>query len=164
MRKLLTSVAAVGVLAVPATLAFAAENDNEKIEAAALVSPRAELNDVDRSRDRNEGERLVALGTPVEQGGGVAAAAPAPAPAPAAPTSGTTASPQLGSIAACESGGDPSAVSPDGLYRGKYQFSYETWASVGGSGDPAAAPESEQDMRAQTLLNQAGTSPWPNCG
>jgi len=70
----------------------------------------------------------------------------------------------LDSIAACESGGDPTAVSPDGTYRGKYQFDYGTWASMGGSGDPAAAPEAEQDMRAAMLYSSAGSSPWPVCG
>jgi len=70
----------------------------------------------------------------------------------------------LDSIAACESGGNPAAVSPDGTYRGKYQFDYGTWASVGGSGDPAAAPVAEQDMRAAMLYSQAGSSPWPICG
>jgi hypothetical protein len=34
---------------------------------------------------------------------------------------------------------------------------------VGGSGDPAAAPEAEQDRRAATLMVQAGPSAWPNC-
>ena len=46
----------------------------------------------------------------------------------------------LESIAACESGGNPEAVSSEGTYRGKYQFDQGTWESVGGSGDPAAAP------------------------
>ena len=70
----------------------------------------------------------------------------------------------LESIAACESGGDPTAVSSDGTYRGKYQFDYGTWESVGGSGDPAAAPEEEQDYRAALLYSQSGSSPWPVCG
>jgi hypothetical protein len=70
----------------------------------------------------------------------------------------------LDAIAACESGGDPTAVSSDGSYRGKYQFDYGTWAAVGGSGDPAAAPESEQDYRAALLYVQSGSSPWPICG
>jgi len=70
----------------------------------------------------------------------------------------------LDAIGACESGGDPTAVSSDGSYRGKYQFDYGTWESVGGSGDPAAAPESEQDYRAALLYAQAGSSPWPVCG
>jgi Transglycosylase-like domain len=70
----------------------------------------------------------------------------------------------LDAIGACESGGDPTSVSSDGSYRGKYQFDYGTWESVGGSGDPAAAPESEQDYRAALLYAQAGSSPWPICG
>jgi hypothetical protein len=70
----------------------------------------------------------------------------------------------LESIAACESGGDPTAVSSDGTYRGKYQFDYGTWESMGGSGDPAAAPESEQDYRAALLYASSGSSPWPICG
>jgi Transglycosylase-like domain len=70
----------------------------------------------------------------------------------------------LESIASCESGGDPTIVSSDGSYRGKYQFDFGTWESVGGSGDPAAAPESEQDYRAALLYAQSGSSPWPVCG
>jgi len=70
----------------------------------------------------------------------------------------------LDAIGACESGGDPTAVSADGAYRGKYQFDYGTWASVGGSGDPAAASEAEQDYRAALLYARAGSSPWPVCG
>jgi hypothetical protein len=66
-------------------------------------------------------------------------------------------------IAQCESGGDPAAVSSDGRYRGKYQFSRATWRAMGGSGDPAAAPESVQDAMAAKLLAARGTSPWPNC-
>ena len=70
----------------------------------------------------------------------------------------------LEAIAACESGGDPTIVSSDGSYRGKYQFSFSTWASVGGSGDPAAASEQEQDYRAALLYAASGSSPWPVCG
>jgi soluble lytic murein transglycosylase-like protein len=70
----------------------------------------------------------------------------------------------LDAIAACESGGNPTAVSSDGSYRGKYQFDYGTWESVGGSGDPATASEAEQDYRAALLYSEAGSSPWPICG
>ncbi len=70
----------------------------------------------------------------------------------------------LDSIAACESGGDPTAVSSDGSYRGKYQFDLGTWESVGGHGDPVAAPEAEQDYRAALLYSRSGSSPWPVCG
>jgi soluble lytic murein transglycosylase-like protein len=70
----------------------------------------------------------------------------------------------LEAIASCESGGNPAAISSDGSYRGKYQFDYGTWESVGGSGDPAAASEAEQDYRAALLYTQSGSSPWPICG
>jgi hypothetical protein len=70
----------------------------------------------------------------------------------------------LESIASCESGGDPKVLSSDGSYRGKYQFDYGTWESVGGHGDPAAAPEVEQDYRAALLYSRSGSSPWPVCG
>jgi soluble lytic murein transglycosylase-like protein len=69
----------------------------------------------------------------------------------------------LEAIAACESGGDPTAVNPAGYY-GKYQFDTGTWASVGGSGNPAEASEAEQDYRASLLYSRAGASPWPVCG
>lgn len=70
----------------------------------------------------------------------------------------------LQAIAACESGGDPTAVSADGAYHGLYQFDYGTWESVGGSGDPAAASPEEQSYRAALLYSQSGSSPWPICG
>ena len=75
----------------------------------------------------------------------------------------SVADPLLARIAACESGGDPTAVSADGRYHGKYQFSRATWRSMGGTGNPARAPEAEQDRIAAKLLARAGTSPWPNC-
>jgi hypothetical protein len=69
----------------------------------------------------------------------------------------------LAQIAQCESGGNPAAISPDGRYRGKYQFTRATWRAMGGSGDPAQAPVAEQDRLAALLLARAGTSPWPVC-
>ena len=62
-------------------------------------------------------------------------------------------------IAECESGGDPQAVSADGRYRGKYQFTRSMWRALGGKGDPAAAPESMQDRLALRLYRRSGTSP-----
>ncbi len=71
---------------------------------------------------------------------------------------------RLESIASCESGGDPTSVSSGGTYRGKYQFDRSAWASVGGHGDPAKAPELEQDYRAAALVKSSGYGRWPNCG
>jgi hypothetical protein len=70
----------------------------------------------------------------------------------------------LQAIAQCESGGNPQAVGGGGQFRGKYQFTRETWAAVGGSGDPAAASEAEQDQRAAILYQRSGASNWPVCG
>jgi peptidoglycan hydrolase-like protein with peptidoglycan-binding domain len=83
----------------------------------------------------------------------------------AADTSSGTGAPtaELARIAQCESGGNPSAVSAGGTYRGKYQFSRETWRELGGAGDPASAPESEQDRLAVVLMQRQGPAAWPNC-
>jgi peptidoglycan hydrolase-like protein with peptidoglycan-binding domain len=80
---------------------------------------------------------------------------------PSSGSSGTSA--ELQKIASCESSGNPTAVSPGGTYRGKYQFSRETWRELGGSGDPASAPESEQDQMAAKLMATQGPGAWPNC-
>ena len=69
----------------------------------------------------------------------------------------------LQSIMACESGGNPAAIGGGGQYRGAFQMTYSTWASVGGSGDPAAAPLAEQVRRAQILYATAGPGQWPVC-
>lgn len=76
---------------------------------------------------------------------------------------GSDVSGELRRIAQCESGGNPRAVSRDGRYRGKYQFDRATWRAVGGRGDPADAPEAEQDRRAQQLYERSGSAPWSNC-
>jgi alpha-D-ribose 1-methylphosphonate 5-triphosphate synthase subunit PhnG len=54
-------------------------------------------------------------------------------------------------------------VSADGTYHGKYQFDMSTWRSLGGTGDPAAAPEATQDRLAVKLYKQRGTAPWGRC-
>jgi hypothetical protein len=69
----------------------------------------------------------------------------------------------LQAIMACESGGNPAAIGGGGQYRGAFQMTYSTWASVGGSGDPAAAPLAEQVRRAQILYATAGPGQWPVC-
>ena len=70
----------------------------------------------------------------------------------------------LEAIAACESGGNPEAVSPEGTYMGLYQFDQGTWESVGGTGSPIEASAAEQTYRAALLYSESGSSPWPVCG
>jgi hypothetical protein len=101
---------------------------------------------------------------PTTDGGGVTPSTTPPTPTLPANLAPITAQERaiLDKIAKCESEGDPTATS--GKFRGKYQFDVETWKTVGGSGDPAAASEIEQDQRAAILLRQRGTAPWPVCG
>ena len=106
-------------------------------------------------------QTAAALGLPSGQ---QAAARAASTSAGATSASASGGSSTLSAIAQCESGGDPAAISSDGAYRGKYQFSRSTWKAMGGSGDPAAAPEAEQDRLAAALLAAQGTAPWPVCG
>ena len=71
----------------------------------------------------------------------------------------------LREIAECESGGNITAVSSNGRYYGKYQFSKATWKANGGRGsNPAAASEAEQDRVALKLYRAEGLRPWPSCG
>lgn len=65
-------------------------------------------------------------------------------------------------VAECESGGNPTTNTGNGFY-GKWQFDWGTWASVGGSGNAAYAPEAEQDYRAYLLWRSRGWQPWPAC-
>ncbi|WP_158220839.1 resuscitation-promoting factor [Kineosporia sp. R_H_3] len=67
-------------------------------------------------------------------------------------------------LAKCESGGNPSIVSSNGLYHGLYQFSVSTWRAVGGSGLPSQASAAEQTYRAKLLYKKAGAGQWPHCG
>jgi uncharacterized protein YabE (DUF348 family) len=69
------------------------------------------------------------------------------------------------SLAKCESGGRPGAVSSTGKYHGLYQFSLPTWRAVGGTGLPSEASAAEQTMRAHKLYQVANwRTQWPVCG
>jgi hypothetical protein len=72
--------------------------------------------------------------------------------------------PVMHRIAQCESHGDPRAIGGGGTFRGALQFMQSTWESVGGEGDPAAAPLEEQLRRGALLMARSGSSPWPQCG
>ena len=71
-----------------------------------------------------------------------------------------------GKIAQCESGGNPRAVSPNGLYRGLYQISASTWAAYGGTSyaaRPDLASPSQQLAVAQKIQLGQGWNAWPTC-
>jgi hypothetical protein len=75
----------------------------------------------------------------------------------------------LGPTGACESGGTRSlksglhAISPGGIYRGRYQFGWGDWLRAGGHGDPAHSAWYEQGYRAVVWLHRNGRQSWPNC-
>jgi len=157
VRKLIVTVILAGLVAVPAAFAATDAPSFAPVRDALTDTPADNSVPADFSQARTERrqaerlpqvrERRAAERKQARRDAAQAAAVP----------------PQLQAIAACESGGDPTAIGGGGLYRGKYQFSVETWAAVGGSGDPAAAPEAEQDKRAAVLYEQSGPGQWPVC-
>jgi hypothetical protein len=103
---------------------------------------------------------------------------PSPSPTPSSSTTSTgagTSSDQAGGSAVpqslaqdlaqlreCESGDDYTANTGNGYY-GAYQFSLQTWQSLGYSGLPSSAPPAEQDQAAATLAETVGWDQWPVC-
>jgi hypothetical protein len=93
-------------------------------------------------------------------------------PPTADPVSPNTADPALNPFLACvvqaESGGNYQAVSPNGLYRGAFQFSQSTWnyaAKAAGRPDligvpPNQASKADQDTLAVALYALDGERPW----
>ncbi|HEV2640985.1 MAG TPA: ubiquitin-like domain-containing protein [Actinocrinis sp.] len=67
-------------------------------------------------------------------------------------------------LAKCESGGRVNAVDSSGTYYGLYQFSVQTWDSLGGSGLPSQASAAEQTSLAELLYSRSGVGQWPVCG
>ena len=118
---------------------------------------------VEAAADRAE-QALLRRARPGSAPGPSAPAGPIPEAATSTPAPADSVPAALERIAQCESGGNPRAVSSNGLYFGKYQFSLGTWQGVGGQGNPAEAAEEEQDLRAAMLYARSGPAPWPVCG
>jgi hypothetical protein len=85
---------------------------------------------------------------------------PAPAASPAVAGGAAGANDDVWArLRACES-----PTNAGTRYRGYYQFSAGSWASAGGSGDPAAASLEEQTARAQYLAAHSDPAhQWPVC-
>jgi len=99
------------------------------------------------------------------------AAAPAPTATAAAPgtaIANQSLPPFLQCVLRVESGGDYSAVSPDGLYMGAFQFSQSTWnvaAQLAGMPQligvpPNTASPADQNALAIALYDADGQQPW----
>ena len=65
-------------------------------------------------------------------------------------------------LAQCESGGKPETNTGNGFY-GMYQFTLETWQSLGGTGYPHEADAATQTAMAKKLQAQSGWGQWPGC-
>ncbi|WP_414053182.1 LysM peptidoglycan-binding domain-containing protein [Macrococcus equi] len=96
---------------------------------------------------------------PAVQQAPVQQAKQAPVQQTAAPAGNSSVDAHLRMIMQRESGGNPRAVNPAGYY-GLFQFSPQTWAAVGGTGNPAQASEAEQWKRARMLYTQYGAQHW----
>ena len=155
MRRLAASVLCAGAIAAPIPVAIAQSGPNVAGDVAVKLAKhhlaKAELRKEARTAQRAAKRRAAQRRAGRAERRAVAA------------TPAVSVSPHLQAIAQCESGGDPSAVSSNGMYHGKYQFSVATWQAMGGSGLPSQAPEAEQDMRAQMLYEQSGPGQWPVC-
>jgi hypothetical protein len=64
-------------------------------------------------------------------------------------------------IARYESGGNPATDTGNGYYGG-LQFSMSTWATYGGTGNPAQASIATQEAVAERVLAGQGWRAWPN--
>jgi hypothetical protein len=92
----------------------------------------------------------------------------------APPASGGGCTGDIGCFLACtrahesDTAGGYQAASPDGVYRGAYQFDQTTWNGVAdaiGRGDlvgadPAAVSPADQDTLATALYQLRGNAPW----
>lgn len=157
MRRMVVPVLCAGALAAPIPVAIAQAGPNIASDVAAKLAKRhlekAELRQearaAQRAAKRRAAERRAKRRAARDERRAAAS---------------VTVPPHLEAIARCESGGNPAAVSSNGMYHGKYQFSVATWQAMGGSGLPSRAPEAEQDMRAAMLYEQSGPGQWPVCG
>jgi Transglycosylase-like domain len=106
-------------------------------------------------------QRSTGSSPPATSGGSSGAVAPSSTTDPALP-------PFLACVVQAESGGNYQAVSPNGLYRGAFQFSQSTWnfaAQAAHRPDlvgvpPNQASKADQDTLAVTLFALDGERPW----
>jgi len=69
---------------------------------------------------------------------------------------------ELSALRTCEASGDYGANTGNGYY-GAYQFSSQTWWSLGYEGYANQAPPAVQDEAVIRLHASSGWQPWPGC-
>ncbi len=92
----------------------------------------------------------------------VAEAVLPPPPPPPPPALAGAPPGALAALRQCESNGNYRSATGNGYY-GAYQFSPETWRSLGYGGLPHQAPPTVQDQAASRLWSLAGWRAWPGC-
>ena len=158
MRRLAVS----AFVAVIALAQLGIEQSSSGASAGAASSPRVRTTSVDDARSSLPLPRTVAV-APVDEGRS-SAARPAPARASRSSRPGPAASGDVWTaLAACESGGNPRAVSSGGRYYGAFQFSVATWQGLGYPGNAAEHPYEVQLEAAQRLQARSGWGQWPRC-
>jgi hypothetical protein len=158
-------------------------------QASSLASATASVNHIAAMQAQVTGQLAVAVAQASAAQGRAAAAAVATAQRTTTttkrsdpPASGTSSggagapssttdpalNPFLQCVVSAESGGNYGAVSPNGLYRGAFQFSQSTWnfaAKAAGRPDlvgvpPNLASKADQDSLAVALYSLDGERPW----
>jgi len=106
--------------------------------------------------------------TTIQKTGGATSASSPSVPSGSSNLTDPALNPFLSCVVQAESGGNYQAVSPDGLYRGAFQFSQGTWnyaAQAAGLSNlvgvpPNQASKAEQDTVAVALYALDGERPW----
>ena len=130
----------------------------QKVDEVVLVGTGAakkQENKPEQSQSQGQGQTQA----PSESSGGAGGSASGGS---AGTTGGEVGDDVWAKLAQCESGGNPATNTGNGFY-GMYQFTLETWQSLGGTGYPHEADAATQTAMAKKLQAQAGWGQWPGC-
>jgi hypothetical protein len=141
---------------------------------AKLATAESALADAEQAERQAIADYFAALAAEAAEAAAHAHAQAASAVTAAPPSSGGGCTGDIGCFLACtrahesDTAGGYQAVSPDGVYRGAYQFDQTTWNSVADAigrsdlvgADPAAVSPADQDTLATALYELRGNAPW----
>ena len=134
----------------------------QKVDEVVLVGTGAakkQESKPDQSQGQSQSQGQAQTQAPSESSGGSGGSASGGS---AGTTGGEVGDDVWAQLAQCESGGNPKTNTGNGFY-GMYQFTLETWQSLGGTGYPHEADAATQTAMAKKLQAQAGWGQWPGC-
>ena len=117
-----------------------------------------------RNYQRNQGLAVDGIAGPATLASLGISASSAPAKTQTTGSTGSSGSGTLAKIAQCESGGDPTAISSSGRYRGKYQFSRADLARPRRHRRPGGRARVRPGRDGGEAARPARHAPWPVCG